>query len=112
MDLLGADVTGQDSPHHNTVCIQAQVTTFTTNLDLGAKMKVQAEVTDTSSIFVDVGLGFFAEHTLTEASSTTATIVSGLRQKLSQLEDERALIQHDVLQVQQLLKELKQLGNS
>jgi prefoldin subunit 5 len=50
--------------HNKNVVLRVVVSNPLRAVDLGAQVYCQAEVPDTSHIFVDVGLGFHAELTL------------------------------------------------
>jgi len=81
-----------------------------TMVDLGAQVYCQAEVPDTSHIFVNVGLGFHAELTLDEALAFAEKKLVGLRGDLRERVEEAASIQSHVKLVTEGIRELMLLS--
>jgi prefoldin alpha subunit len=80
-----------------------------TLVDLGAQVYCQADVPDTSRVFVSVGLGFHAEMTLEEAEAFAERKMEKLRQDVAKKIEEVADVQSHVKLVAEGIRELAQL---
>ena len=64
---------------------EQQQTSLKTMVNVGRDFYVQAHVPDTSSLYVDVGLGFHAQMTLDEAGAFAASREAALNEKVEAL---------------------------
>ena len=80
-----------------------------TLVDLGSQVYCQAEVPDTSRVFVNVGLGFHAEMDLSQAEAFAEKKVAALRVRVKARVDEVANVQSHVKLVTEGIRELMQL---
>ena len=80
-----------------------------TLVDLGSQVYCQAEVPDTSRVFVNVGLGFHAEMDLAQAEAFAEKKIAALREKVKARVDEVANVQSHVKLVTEGIRELMQL---
>ena len=78
--------------------------------DIGSGVSVQTVVSDTSRIYVDVGLGFFAEATLTEALSIMTARVDKLLDQRNKDQAGVTKIESHIKLVQDSLQALKALS--
>ncbi|KAL9659587.1 hypothetical protein QQ045_024394 [Rhodiola kirilowii] len=82
------------------------VTNLETMVNLGSEVYAQAEVPDTSRIFVDVGLGFYVEFTLSEALK----FISTREEKLAkEIEDYTQLIASIKARIKLVLEGIREL---
>ncbi|CAM8912487.1 unnamed protein product [Rhodiola kirilowii] len=82
------------------------VTNLQTMVNLGSEVYAQAEVPDTSRIFVDVGLGFYVEFTLSEALK----FISTREEKLAKdIEDYTQLIASIKARIKLVLEGIREL---
>ncbi|KAL9661381.1 hypothetical protein QQ045_026205 [Rhodiola kirilowii] len=82
------------------------VTNLETMVNLGSEVYAQAEVPDTSRIFVDVGLGFHVEFTLSEALK----FISTREEKLAkEIEDYTQLIASIKARIKLVLEGIREL---
>lgn len=82
-----------------------------TDVDLGCNFYVQAEVDDSSRIFVAVGFGFFVEMTHDEALRFIDKKTSQLTAFTEQLTKDSAKIKANIRMVLEGLRELQGLGD-
>lgn len=78
-----------------------------TMVDLGCNFYAHAKVEDCSRIFVSVGLGFYLEMELDEASAFIEKKVTNLSNKLEELSEQAAQINGRVKLVMETLRELQ-----
>lgn len=81
-----------------------------TQVDLGSNFYVQAQVPDTSRIFVNVGLGFYVELTLQEALGFIDKKLELLNVKLSESSNKSAKIKGQIKFVYEGIRELQQFN--
>ena len=76
--------------------------------DIGCGVRMQAEVPDTSRVYIGVGLGFYVEATLDEATKIAATQIKALEQlvteaaaRVGEIEYDAQLFQEGISSIQQ-----------
>jgi len=77
--------------------------------DVGCGVHMQAEIPDTSRVFVSVGLGFYAESTLSEAVTISAGKQEALSLRVEQSLQQVAGIEAHIQLISDGLEGLKQL---
>lgn len=78
-----------------------------TMVDLGCNFYAHAKVEDCSTILVSVGLGFYLEMTLEEASGFVAKKIAMLTSQVDNLSDQAAQINGRIKVVMETLRELQ-----
>ena len=80
--------------------------------DIGCGVHMQAEIPDTSRLFISIGLGFYPEVTLQEASSICSDEVQLLQHQLDQQQKEVANIEAHIELIKDGLMGLEQLATA
>lgn len=83
--------------------------TLTSALEIGAGVSIQAEVPDPRHMYINVGLGFYAECSLTEALQAAVTMRSCHSERLERLKAHRTTVHKDLKEVESTLAALKSI---
>lgn len=83
-----------------------------TKVDIGCNFYVQTNISDSSKIFVFIGLGFFLEMTLDEALSFTDKRTKFLTENSDRLTSDAVKVKANIRLVLEGLRELQNINNS
>ncbi|XP_045168290.1 protein UXT-like [Mercenaria mercenaria] len=82
-----------------------------TKVDIGCNFYVQANIPDSSRIYVFIGFGFFLEMTLDEALKFIGKRTKLLNEHTDRLTDDAAKVKANIRLVLEGLRELQQINN-
>ena len=80
--------------------------------DIGCGIHMQAEIPDTSRLFISIGLGFYPEVTLQEACGICSDKIKSLQYQLDQDQQEVAKIEANIELIKDGLLGLEQLATA
>lgn len=78
--------------------------------DVGCGVHMQAEITDTSRLYISVGLGFYPEVTLQEACNICSEKLKAIKQLVNESQQDLAKIEAHIELITDGLAGLRQLA--